>query len=46
METSGDNNVETRDVHCALKPLHVYQRTTQIVTSEQSGMDENHTNAL
>ena len=29
-----DNKVETHDVHCALKPLHGSQRTTQIVASE------------
>ena len=28
-----DNKVETRDVHCALIPLHGSQRTTQIVAS-------------
>ena len=28
-----DNKVETRDVHCALKPLHGSQRTTHIVAS-------------
>ena len=28
-----DNKVETHDAHCALKPLHGSQRTTQIVTS-------------
>ena len=28
------NNVETRDVHAALKPLHGSQRRTQIVKSE------------
>ena len=29
-----DNKVETRDVHCALKPLNGSLRTTQIVASE------------
>ena len=28
-----DNKVQTRDVHCALKPLHGSQRRTQIVAS-------------
>ena len=28
-----DNKVDTRDVHCALIPLHGPQRTTQIVAS-------------
>ena len=28
-----DNKVETRDVHCALKPIHSSQRRTHIVTS-------------
>ena len=29
-----DNNVETRDVHAALKPFHDSQRRTHIVKSE------------
>ena len=40
------NKVDTRDVHCTLKPLRGSQQTTQIVMSEQSGMNDSHTNAL